>query len=128
MAGGFVNILINNNTIRRSYRDNIFVTSTLNVTITNNKIVGPIFHPAVNLANIDDVTIVDNFVYQANPNTTVLLKMSSAINTYDNITAGVYSTKPRSAFPVSPDWAGLAVVSTLANSNSTAFSAAATKM
>ena len=107
VAGGFVNILINNNTILRSYRDNILVTSTLNVTITNNQIVGPLYYPAVNLANIDGVTLVDNVVYQANPNTTVLLKTSSVVNAHGNLTAGVYFNQTASVIPVLPDWPGL---------------------
>lgn len=107
LAGGFVNILINNNTILRSYRDNILVTSTLNVTISNNRIVGPLStsYAAVNLANIDGVGIVNNAVYQANTTTTVLLQTSSVINPYGNITAGVYFNQT-SKGPVLPDWPG----------------------
>ena len=91
LAGGFTNIIINNNTIFRSYRDNILITSTFNVTVSNNRIVGPLYSPyaAVNLANIDTISLIDNVVYQANPNTTVLLKMSSVVNPQGNLTAGV---------------------------------------
>jgi hypothetical protein len=109
VSGGFVNILINNNTIFRSYRDNILVTSTLNVTITNNRIVGPLDYPAVNLVNIDYVKLVDNIVY-ADPNTTVLLQMSSVVNPQGNITAGVYFNQT-SSVPVLADWPGFVVAS-----------------
>jgi hypothetical protein len=113
LAGGFVNILINNNTILRSYRDNILVTSTVNVTVINNRIVGPLYSPyaAVNLANIDGVTLIDNVVYEANPKTTVLLQTSSVINPHGNITAGVYFNQTSNG-PVLPDWPGLVDAST----------------
>jgi hypothetical protein len=111
VAGGFVNIFITNNTILRSYRDNILVSSTLNVTITHNRIVGPLYLPAVNLVNIDNVTLVDNIVYQANPRNTTLLKMSNVVHPQGNLTAGVYFN-PNSSVPVLPDWPGFVVTST----------------
>jgi hypothetical protein len=111
VAGGFVNILINNNTILRSYMDNIFITSTLNLTITNNRIVGPLYRPVVYLTNIDNVTLIDNIVYQANPRDTTLLQMSSVTNPHGNITAGVYFDQ-NSPVPVLPDWTGFLVAST----------------
>ena len=107
LAGGFVNIIINNNTIFRSYRDNILITSTINATVTNNRIVGPLYSPyaAVNLANIDTVTVINNAVYQADPKTTVLLQTSSVVNPQGNITAGVYFNQS-SDIPILPDWPG----------------------
>jgi hypothetical protein len=104
-AGGFVNIIINNNTILRSYRDNILITSTVNVTVTNNRIVGPLYslYPAVNLVNIDTITVMNNSVYQADRNATILLQISSVINPQNNITAGVYFNQS-SDIPILPDW------------------------
>jgi hypothetical protein len=69
--------------------------------------VGPLYSPyaAVNLINIDGVTLVDNAVYQANANTTVLLQTSSVINPHGNITAGIYFNQT-SDVPVLPDWPG----------------------
>ena len=111
-AGGFVNIVINNNTILHSYRDNILITSTINATVTNNRIVGPLYAPyaAVNLANIDTVTVINNSVYQADPKTTTLLQTSSVINPQCNITAGVYFNQS-SDIPVLPDWPGTMSIS-----------------
>jgi hypothetical protein len=84
----------------------------MNVTIINNQIVGPLYSPyaAVNLANIDDVTVVNNIVYQANPATTVLLQTSSVVNPQGNITAGVYFNQTPDV-PVLPNWPGLVDVS-----------------
>lgn len=111
-AGGFVNIVINNNTILHSYRDNILITSTINATVTNNRIVGPLSAPyaAVNLANIDTITVINNSVYQADPRTTTLLQISSVINPQCNITAGVYFNQS-SDIPILPDWPGLMIIS-----------------
>jgi hypothetical protein len=116
LAGGFVNILINNNTIFQSYRDNILITSTFNVTVSNNRIVGPLYSPyaAVNLANIDTITLINNVVYRANPNTTILLQMSSVVNPQGNLTAGIYFNQT-SDIPVLPDWPGTTDVSTSAD-------------
>jgi hypothetical protein len=124
LAGGFVNILISNNTILRSYRDNILVTSAMNVTVINNQIVGPLYSPyaAVNLANVNGVTLVNNVVYQANPATTVLLQMSSVVNPQGNITAGVYFNQTSNG-PTLPNWPGLMDASTPTNPSATALSA-----
>jgi hypothetical protein len=85
--------------------------------------VGPLYSPyaAVNLANIDGVTLVGNAVYQGNPNTTVLLQTSSVINPHGNITAGVYFNQT-SNVPVLPDWPGFLNASTLTKSNAIASS------
>jgi hypothetical protein len=111
VPGGFVNILINNNTISRSYVGNILVTSTINVTITNNRIVGPLYTPALELQSIANVTLADNIVYQANPGDTTLLRLTSVIHSQDNITGGVYFNHS-SSVPVLPEWAGFVVAST----------------
>jgi hypothetical protein len=115
VAGGFVNILINNNTIFRSYRDNILIASTLNTTVTNNRIVGPLYAPyaAVNLVNIDTVTLINNAVYHADLNTTILLQTSSVVNPQGNLTAGVYFNQT-SDIPILPDWPGFINASTSA--------------
>jgi hypothetical protein len=128
LAGGFVNILISNNTILRSYRDNILVTSTVNVTVINNRIVGPLYSPyaAVNLANVDNVSLVNNVVYQANPATTVLLQTSSIANPQDNITAGVFFNQT-AEIPVLPNWPGIVDASTPTGPSATVSSAYCTR-
>jgi hypothetical protein len=81
------------------------IPTLLNATMTNNRIVGPLYtpYPAVNLTNIDTVTLVNNVVYHADPKTTILLQMSSVVNLQGNLTAGVYFNQT-SDILVLPDW------------------------
>jgi hypothetical protein len=105
------------------YRDDILVTSTLNVTVITDRIVGPLYslYAAVNLANINDVALIGNAVYRANLTTTVLLQTSCLGNPQGNVTAGVYFNQTFDV-PVLPDWSGFVDVSTPTKSNAIASS------
>ncbi len=86
--------------------------------MTNNRIVGPLYAPyaAVNLVNIDTITLINNAIYQADPKTTILLQTSSVVNPQGNLTAGVYFNQT-SDIPVLPDWPGIMDASTSAKPN-----------
>eukprot|EP01119_Soliformovum_irregulare_P014497 TRINITY_DN3965_c0_g2_i1.p1 TRINITY_DN3965_c0_g2~~TRINITY_DN3965_c0_g2_i1.p1 ORF type:complete len:602 (+),score=153.66 TRINITY_DN3965_c0_g2_i1:27-1832(+) len=106
-AGGSVNIVIKNNTIVHSVRDNIRVYSSFNATIQDNVIVGPLGtgFPAVDMINVDTAWVLNNCVVNATAETAVLISMKNVTWRVNPVNGVRFCSENVPDFPRSP-WDG----------------------